>query len=100
MMSMKSRSRIIEEWKQLDFQRESTLAIQQLAEMLKAKTRGIINYFGQMETRSLEKLFRHLDYRIAKWVKKKFKRLNSYLTANIGCETLSRTIPTCLNIGR
>ncbi|WP_394345893.1 hypothetical protein [Chryseobacterium salivictor] len=41
----------------------------------------MINYFGKMETRSLEKLFRHLDCRIAKWVKNKFKRLNSYQKA-------------------
>jgi RNA-directed DNA polymerase len=29
----------------------------------------------------LEKVFRHLDYRIAKWVKNKFKRLRSYQKA-------------------
>jgi hypothetical protein len=40
-----------------------------------------MNYFGKMETRMLEKLFRHLDYRIAKWVKNKFKKLRSYQKA-------------------
>ncbi len=80
-MSMKSRTRIIDTWKDMDFQRESTWALNGLAQKLNQKTRGIINYFGKMETQSLEKVFRHLDYRIAKWVKNKFKRLRSYQKA-------------------
>lgn len=80
-MSMKSRTRIIEEWKQLNFQRESTWTLQNLAELLNAKSRGIINYYGKMNSFAIEKLFRHLDYRIAKWVKNKFKKLHSYQKA-------------------
>lgn len=38
-------------------------------------------YFGKMETRKLEKVFRHLDCRLAKWVKNKFKNLRSYQKA-------------------
>jgi hypothetical protein len=79
---VKARTRQIEEWKQMNFQRESTLTLQDLAEMLNAKSRGIINYYGKMNILSLEKLFRHLDYRIAKWVKNKFKKLGSYQKAN------------------
>lgn len=80
-MSMKSRSRIIATWKEMDFQRESTWTLQDLANLLNTKSRGLMNYFGKMETRMLEKLFRHLDYRIAKWVKNKFKKLRSYQKA-------------------
>jgi len=80
-MSMKSRTRIITDWKQMNFQRESTWALQDLAVLLNNRTRGIINYFGKVETQSLEKIFRHLDYRIAKWVKNKFKKLRSYQKA-------------------
>jgi len=80
-MSMKSRSRIIASWKQMDFHRESTRTLQDIAKMINTKSRGLINYFGKMETRMLEKLFRHLDYRIAKWVKNKFKKLRSYQKA-------------------
>lgn len=80
-MSMKSRTRIIEEWKQLNFQRESTWTLQNLAELLNAKSRGIINYYGKINSFAIEKLFRHLDYRIAKWVKNKFKKLHSYQKA-------------------
>jgi len=47
-MSMKSRKRIIGEWKQLNFQQESTCNLQDLAKMLNEKSRGIINYFGKI----------------------------------------------------
>ena len=80
-MSMKSRTRIIEQWKALDFQRSSTINLQDIATMLNTKTRGIINYFGKYNIRTLEKLFRTLDFRIAKWVKNKFKKLRSYQKA-------------------
>ncbi|MBX3240066.1 MAG: group II intron reverse transcriptase/maturase [Chitinophagaceae bacterium] len=80
-MSMKSRTRIISDWKQMNFQRQSTWTIQDIAALLNAKTRGIINYFGKVNTFSPERLFRYLDYRIAKWVKNKYKRLNSYQKA-------------------
>ena len=45
-MSMKSRSRVLETWRNMDFQRESTLTLQELAKMINAHTRGLINYFG------------------------------------------------------
>ena len=80
-ISMKSRTRIIGEWKQLNFQRESTYNLQDLAKMLNEKSKGIINYFGKINALPLEGLFLHLDYRIAKWVKNKFKKLHSYQKA-------------------
>jgi RNA-directed DNA polymerase len=81
-LSMKARTRIIADWKQMNFQRESTYTLQTLAQLLNAKSRGIINYYGKMNILSVEKLFRHLDYRLAKWVKNKFKKLGSYQKAN------------------
>ena len=91
---MKARTRIIEEWKQMKFHRESTLTLQNLAEMLNVKSRWIINYYGKMNILSLEKLFRHLDYRIAKWVKNKFKKLGSYLKANDWLRDIKSKYPT------
>jgi RNA-directed DNA polymerase len=81
-MSMKARTRIIDEWKQMNFQRETTYTLQTLALLLNKQSRGIINYYGKMNIFAIEKLFRHLDYRIAKWVKNKFKKLGSYQKAN------------------
>jgi group II intron reverse transcriptase/maturase len=80
-MSIKSRSRILDTWKQMNFHRESTLTLQDIANKLNSQTIGLMNYFGKIETRMLEILFRHLDYRIAKWVKNKFKKLRSYQKA-------------------
>jgi group II intron reverse transcriptase/maturase len=80
-LSMKSRSRILETWREMDFHRESTLTLQDIAERVNTQSKGILNYFGKMETRMLTILFRHLDYRIAKWVKNKFKSLRSYQKA-------------------
>ena len=80
-MSMKSRTRIINEWKKLNFQRKSNYTLQDLAKILNAKSRGIINYFGKINGLTLKRLFRHLDYRIAKWAKNKFKKLHSYRRA-------------------
>ena len=94
-ISMKARKRIIASWKQMDFQRETTLTLQNLAEMLNAKSRGIINYYGKMNSWVVGRLFRHLDYRIAKWVKNKFKSLkSSYLKANDWLRDMKLKYPT------
>lgn len=94
-ISKKSRSRIIASWREMDFQRQTTLTLQNLAEMLNATSRGIINYYGKMNSWSVGRLFRHLDYRIAKWVKNKFKSLqNSYLKANDWLRDIKLSYPT------
>lgn len=77
-VSMKSRTRIIKHWKEMNFQRKSTLTLQDLANKLNARSRGLIEYYGKIETYSLTRIFRHLDLRIAKWVKNKFKNFSSY----------------------
>lgn len=94
-ISKKARSRIIALWRAMDFQRQSTLTLQNLAEMLNATSRGIINYYGKMNSWAVGRLFRHLDYRIAKWVKNKFKSLqNSYLKANDWLRDIKLSYPT------
>ena len=94
-ISMKARKRIIASWKEMNFQRETTLTLQNLAEILNAKSRGIINYYGAMNIWAVGRLFRHLDYRIAKWVKNKFKSLqSSYLKANDWLRNIKLSYPT------
>ena len=94
-ISMKARTRIISDWKAMDFQRNSTLSVQKLAEKLNTKSRGIINYYSKMNIWSVAKLFRHLEYRIAKWVKNKFKSVgNSYKKANDWLRAIKASNPT------
>jgi RNA-directed DNA polymerase len=82
-ISMKARTRIITGWREMNFHRKTKLSLQDIANLLNIKSRGIINFYGKMNIRSLGKVFRHLDYRLAKWAKNKFKSLkNSYLKAN------------------
>ena len=81
-ISMKSRKRIIDKWKTMDFHRQTTQTIQSIATMPNPQIIGIINYYSKYNSWKVEKLFRHLDYRLAKWVKNKYKSLgNSYSKA-------------------
>lgn len=93
-ISMKSRKRIIDGWKQMDFHRQSTLTIQDIAAKLNPQIRGIINYYGKVNLRSVERLFVHLDYRLAKWVKNKYKSMrDSYLKANNWLRAVKASYP-------
>ena len=93
-MSMKARTRIIANWKQMNFHKQSTCTLQTIANLLNVKSRGFMNYYGKMNICSIEKLFRHLDYRLAKWVKSKFKKLGSYQKANNWLRAIKASYPT------
>lgn len=82
-LSMKSRSRIVSSWKEMDFHRQATLNIQGVAAMLNPQVRGIINYYSLYSMEAVKRLMVHLDFRLAKWVKNKFKSVKrSYLRAH------------------
>lgn len=93
-LSMKARTRIIDDWTRMGFHRKSTLTLQDLAQMLHAKSRGIINYYGKMNIEAVGRVFWHLDYRLAKWVKNKFKNLRSYQKANDWLRNTKLNYPT------
>lgn len=82
MISLKSQTRILSSWKQLDFHRQTSQTLQDIASKLNAPIGGVINYFGRFNINSLHNLFRMLNDRIAKWVRNKYKRTKrSYLQA-------------------
>lgn len=95
-ISMKSRTRIIDEWKSMDFHRQTTQNIQAIAKTLNPKIRGIIQYYAKFNIWAVEKLFRHLDCRIAKWVKNKYKSHNSYQKAYDWLGSIKASHPTML----
>ncbi|MDZ7876716.1 MAG: group II intron maturase-specific domain-containing protein, partial [Saprospiraceae bacterium] len=92
---MKSRNRIIQDWKEMKFYRDTSQNIQAIAEKLNVQTRGIIQYYGKYNIDKVGKLFRHLDFRLAKWVKNKYKSTkNSYLKANDWLRDVKSSFPT------
>lgn len=94
-LSMKSRSRIIGNWKAMDFHRQTTLTLQGLATLLNPQIRGIINYYGLYNIETVKSLLFHLDFRLAKWVKNKYKGVkNSYQKAHDWLRTIKSENPT------
>lgn len=94
-ISMKARKRVIEQWKTMDFHRNTTLTIQSIAEKVNQQSRGIIQYYGKMNIEAVGKLFLNLDYRLAKWVKNKYKSIgNSYQKANDWLRDIKSKFPT------
>ena len=82
MMSLKSQTRILDNWKNLNFHRQTQLTLQDIANSINPQIVGVINYFGRFNIHSLHNLFRKLNDRLAKWVRNKYKRTKrSYLQA-------------------
>ncbi len=97
-ISMKSRKRIIDKWKTLGFHRQTTQTIQDIAITLNPQITGIINYYSKYNSWKVEKLFRHLDYRLAKWVKNKYKSFgNSYSKAYQWLSQIKTSYPYMLS---
>ena len=76
-ISRKSEQRILGELRKLAIQRWIMYDIQGLADALSSKIRGWINYYGKFRPSEMQWIFRQLNIRIAKWVKRKYK-INSY----------------------
>jgi len=72
-MSRKSKVRITEELRNLDFHNKSQRTIQDLANLLNPKLRGWINYYGKISKRSLKPVFYYLHHRMIKWILNKYK---------------------------
>jgi hypothetical protein len=73
-MSQKSRSRIVKELQEMKFHRWVQFPISKIAEILKLKLRGWINYYGKFRMSEMRKLFRVLHFRLTKWIRNKYRR--------------------------
>ena len=94
-LSLKSRTRIISHWKEMNFHRQSTQSIQSIATSLNPQIRGIINYYSLYNLEAVKSLFSYLDQRIAKWVKNKYKGVkNSYRKAHDWLGDIKSSYPT------
>lgn len=93
-ISMKSRKRITKEWKEMRFYRDTTQTLQAIATKLNAQARGIIQYYGKYNIGQVGKLFRHLDFRLVKWAKNKYKTTkNSYFKAHKWLREVKASFP-------
>jgi group II intron reverse transcriptase/maturase len=72
-ISQKAQSRITEDWKAQNFDKHTDNKLQDIATKLNPQIRGIINYYGKINLEGLRSLFRHLQFRLCKWVKNKYK---------------------------
>lgn len=75
-ISKKSQKRIIDELRKLAFHNWMLHDIQGLAKALAPKIRGWINYYGKFRISEMQRVFRILNIRIAKWARKKYKLLS------------------------
>lgn len=73
-MSKKSMSRIGKELYKLQLHRWVHFSISRIAELLKLKIRGLINYYAKFRKSEMRKVFRVLNLRLAKWVSNKYRR--------------------------
>ena len=73
-MGRKSKVRITQELRKLDFHNKTQRSIQDLALLLNPKIRGWLNYDGKINRRCLRPVFYYLHHRTLKWVLNKYKR--------------------------
>ena len=73
-MSQKKISKLTAELSEMGFHRWVYHSLSKIAEILRPKLRGWINYFGKFFPSCLRKLFRHLHFRLVRWVRNKYRR--------------------------
>jgi RNA-directed DNA polymerase len=73
-MSRKSKVRITQELRKLEFHTKSQRSIQEIANVLNPKIRGWIHYYGKVSQRSLRPVFYYLHHRMIRWIQNKYKR--------------------------
>ncbi len=73
-MSRKSKVRITQELRKLNFHNKTQRTIQDLAVLLNPKIRGWLNYYGKINRRCMRPVFYYLHHRTIKWVQNKYKR--------------------------
>lgn len=73
-ISQKNIARISEELFRLKIHRWVHFPISKIAELLKSKLRGWLNYYSRFRKSELRKLFKVVNLRLAKWVRNKYRK--------------------------
>ena len=72
-MSRKSKQRITQGLRKLNFHNKTQRGIQWLAQLLNPKIRGWVQYYGKISRKSLKPVFYYLHHRLIRWVLNKYK---------------------------
>jgi len=96
-MSRKSQKRINNLCFKMKIHRLTHLSIYQIAGMLRSKIIGWINYYGKFRKSEMGGMFRVLNFRIARWVRNKYRRFRKkhWYFAYKWLENVSKSFP-CL----
>ncbi len=73
-ISQKNIARISEELFRMKIHRWVHFPLSRIAELLKSKIRGWLNYYSKFRKSELRRLFRIVNRRLAKWVRNKYRR--------------------------
>lgn len=73
-ISQQKLSNLSAELSEMGFHRWVYHSLSKIAEILRPKLRGWINYFGKFFPSALRQLFRHLHFRLVRWVRNKYRR--------------------------
>jgi len=73
-ISAKSIARITDELRKLKIHRWVHFSLSRIAELLRSRIRGWINYYSKFRKSALRELFRTLNLQIIKWVRNKYRK--------------------------
>jgi hypothetical protein len=76
-MSQKVITKVVTDWKQRKWHRQGGLSLQDIATRINTQMRGLINYFGKINSIGLHKLIRQFHFQLAKWTMNKYKRFRA-----------------------
>lgn len=94
-MSQKVITKVVTEWKQRKWHRQDDLSLQDIATRINTQMRGLINYFGKINSIGLHKLVRQFHFHLAKWTMNKYKRLRGrYGKAFTWLKEIKNSYPT------
>lgn len=75
-----AKKKIADTLKKMELHRRTEMTIEAMAEKVNPKIKGWINYYGKFNKSELWTTFNHLNRRIIKWWKKKYKITSIYKT--------------------
>jgi len=94
-MSQKVITKVATEWKQRKWHLQGDLSLQDIATRINTQLRGLINYFGKINSIGLHKLIRQLHFQLAKWTMNKYNRFRGrYGKAFTWLKEIKNSYPT------